>query len=1141
MKNLFLKPRRGRAVFRGTSDNRLFRSMVEHAGDAIVLVDARCIVRYENSAASAMFGYRPEDIENRSAFDFVIAEDRARAEEAFSDLVSGASTTRRLRLQVRHADGSLRTAQVTASTHPGSRRKTHVVVNIRDVSTEVEQNRRIADEELRFRTLVGSVEDVVFLLDRDGRYTGAYGRWLERAGMTEGTFLGKTVREIFGPDEAAVHEKSIERALQGKPETYEWAYHGPEGTRTMQTTLSPIMGEGGATSALVGVGRDITEHRNLSEDMRLMSAALEQAPACVVVTDREGAIQYVNPRFVELSGYRLEEVLGKNPRMLQSGLTPHQVYRSLWAELVAGRTWAGEFCNKKKSGELYWESAVIAPVVAQDGTVTHYVAVKQDITQQKKAELAAEESHRRFQKAFQSSPIPMVLSTLEDGRVLEANQAALWTLGFTNDDLSGRTTVDAAMWPSVEARMKIMRHVRQEGSIQDVVLHVRRRDGREIELLASFDRMDMGGEDCVLVHLLDMTEQRRAEQAVKESEANYRMMFQGNPQPMWAYEVDTLQFLAVNDAAVHSYGYSAEEFLRMKSTDLLPEEDAARMQGRLVNGSRGVDEVGVWRHRKKDGSIVDAQITSHAMYFDGSRARVEIVQDVTERLRTERSLQRSEDRLRRLFEDTPVGIVVADGNGLISSCNGAFARMFGYSSPEEVRGIDLRKFQTTEGTIDQMLHRAKEAQLIQNEEFMLAKRDGKPIDVLANIVGRFDEHAHCVGIQAYFIDESAQKALERQLIHAQKMESLGTLAGGIAHDFNNVLGIIFAHLSLLPLTIGQSEKFSAAIDAMSKASERGAGLVRQLMTFARMNEPARELVRVVDIIDEIASLLRETFPKVITFERTIEGPSPVINADPTQMHQILLNLCVNARDAMVPCGGTIRIHTCSWSGPELSHRLPEAEGGDYAEITVSDTGCGIGEDVIPRIFEPFFSTKPKGRGTGLGLSTVYGIVKAHHGFIDVESTVGKGTKFHLFLPATPLPSSGPVTPPPKTEIPHGKETLLLVDDEESLREAFRAVLESRGYRVLCASDGEEAIHIFSEHAHSINLVLTDFGLPRRSGLEVVAHVKKIDPSVKVIVVTGYLDAEQRAQLRDLKVDAIMMKPTKPGQVVQQVRTLFDRP
>ena len=437
------------------------------------------------------------------------------------------------------------------------------------------------------------------------------------------------------------------------------------------------------------------------------------------------------------------------------------------------------------------------------------------------------------------------------------------------------------------------------------------------------------------------------------------------------------------------------------------------------------------------------------------------------------------------------------------------------------------------------MDRIRRDRTIEDLPLDLLRTDGTPISILASITGRFDDTGELIGTQGYIVDDTQRRNLERQLFQAQKMDSLGTLAGGIAHDFNNILGILFAHLSLLPLTLGQPERFTAAIEAMSKASERGASLVRQLLSFARLNEPARELIRASEVIDELAGLLRETFPRVITFERVSDGTLPVIHADPTQMHQILLNLCVNARDAMMPGGGSIQIHTKTWSALELMARLPEARGGDYAEISVTDTGSGISEEVLARIFDPFYSTKPKGRGTGLGLSTVYGIVKSHNGFVDVESTLGKGTTFHIFLPAAPLSGLNKKIERPKVEVKRGSETLLLVDDEESLREALRQILENRGYKVITAADGEEAIGLFTKHADAIQLVITDYGLPRRSGYDVVEQIKRKNPNVKVVIVTGFLDSDQRAGLADLKVDAILMKPVRPDQIARRVREIFD--
>jgi PAS domain S-box-containing protein len=1114
--------------------------VIDSISEPALLLNSRFAVMHTNQAGADLFECSPASLVGHDFPNLFGLEASTSIRDLLRGLMARKCLIARFNANLIRQDGKVKSVEViafaTALPHTPSR----VVISLKDATAATLKRQEILDDRERLRGLVDSIDDVLFTLDMGGRFTGVFGRWLEQAGWTASTLLGRSAREIVGPENADALERAIQEVLRGRSATYEWNYRIKGADRTVQTTLSPIYDKESRVTAIVGVGRDITAIRRLLDEIQLTSTALEQSPESVIIADRDANIQYVNPTFVHLTGYQLEEVLGKNPRFLQSGLTPRSTYESMWKALTNGRSWSGQLCNRKKSGELYWEQAVIAPITNEHGEVTHYVGTKQDITQLKQAQAESEQASLRFRTAFHGSPIPMILSTIGDGQTLEANEAALRTLAIESMDEVGLGQVDKLLWPSRKSRAKVMQLLVQKGHVDDVIIQVTRADGKAIELLASFNRMMIGSLECVLAHLLDLTEQRRLEHAVRESEASYRAMFESNPQPMWVYDSDTLQFLAVNNAAVRLYGYSREEFLDMTLVDIRPSGEVPRFLEEITFHREPMQDEGVWVHRKKNGELLHVRISSHGATFEGAHARVVLAQDVTAQVLAEDALKKSEQRYRRLFEETTSAVFVSMADGRLIDCNPAFIRLFGFLSRDHALQAHLPDVFLTGQSYADLVNRLTAERIIQNTQLEMRRLDGATITVIASLSASYDDAGRLSGIQAYLVDDTNRRVLERQLTQLQKMESLGTLASGIAHDFNNVLGIILAHIALVPLSIGQKDRLNTVLDAMSKATDRGASLVRQLMTFARMNEPSREMVRTGEIAQELVALIRETFPKIITIDFTSDGPPPVIYADPTQFHQVLLNLCVNARDAISSNGGTISIHLRSWAGAEVRRRLPEATGADYAEIRISDNGCGMDPTTLSRIFEPFFTTKPKGRGTGLGLSTVYGIVKSHDGFIEVESEVGKGTTFHLFFPATPLPGFLTSSVREESVVASGKGRILLIEDEESLREAVKGVFESRGFSVLTAADGEEAVRVFDEHLGEIDVVITDSGLPRRSGMEVVRNIKARKPGMKVLVVTGFLEPDQRRQLRELGVESIIMKPVKPDRVVQEVMSLLQQ-
>jgi two-component system cell cycle sensor histidine kinase/response regulator CckA len=388
-------------------------------------------------------------------------------------------------------------------------------------------------------------------------------------------------------------------------------------------------------------------------------------------------------------------------------------------------------------------------------------------------------------------------------------------------------------------------------------------------------------------------------------------------------------------------------------------------------------------------------------------------------------------------------------------------------------------------------------------------------------------------------DITERKRLQHQLFQAQKVQSIGTLAGGIAHDFNNILGIILGYSSLLENKEIPPQKISESINAITKAGERGAALVRQILTFAHQTDISLEAMSVPDLVHEVQSMLTEMFPKIITIGEDIPRDLPLINADHSQMHQVLLNLCVNARDAM-PNGGRILIEGIEVPGETLKQQFPTAVNDRYIRISVSDTGIGMDAATKSQIFDPFFTTKEQGKGTGLGLSVVYGVIQSHHGFIDVDTEPGRGTTFNVYLPI--FQSYGEYTKTRDETADKsitGNETILIVEDETLLREMVMPLIESYGYTVLIAHDGLEALEVYAKHRKEIAVVFTDMGLPKMTGIEEFMKLKEIDPHVKVIFSSGFLSQDDKSELFKKGAKGFIQKPYKPDEVLNTIRKVLD--
>jgi two-component system, cell cycle sensor histidine kinase and response regulator CckA len=469
-------------------------------------------------------------------------------------------------------------------------------------------------------------------------------------------------------------------------------------------------------------------------------------------------------------------------------------------------------------------------------------------------------------------------------------------------------------------------------------------------------------------------------------------------------------------------------------------------------------------------------------------------------------------------------VAITDQTGQITYVNDKFCEISKYSR-EELLGQDHRLVNSAyhpKEFIRNIWETISNGKVWRGEIRNRAK-DGTIYWVDTTIVPFLDAHGKPYQYVAIRYDITEQKRIENQLLRAQRMESIGTLAGGIAHDFNNILSPILMATEMLQM--GDFDKETKRwLAIIRENSERGADLVKQVLTFARGMEGERIMVQVKHIIKDLVKVLKQTLPKSINVRSELDPDLWIIRADPTQIHQVLMNLCINARDAM-PLGGTLVLTAENVKLDENYARVHiDAKPGEYLMLSVSDTGAGIAAEIQDRIFDPFFTTKEMGKGTGLGLATALTIVRSHGGFINVYSDVGRGTKFSIYIPTVQLEESSKKTIQIGS-MPRGAgELILVVDDEENIREITRVTLEKFGYRVLTATDGTDAMAIYALQSREIGLILTDIAMPYMDGTALVRAVRKIDPTSKIVAMSGLMNSEQTAELQSLNVNAFLSKP-----------------
>ncbi len=511
---------------------------------------------------------------------------------------------------------------------------------------------------------------------------------------------------------------------------------------------------------------------------------------------------------------------------------------------------------------------------------------------------------------------------------------------------------------------------------------------------------------------------------------------------------------------------------------------------------------------------------------DLSAANEMLHKEIAEKHQAEEAIRRSEERLRAFIEESKDAILTSTPDGRLLDINPAGVELFGYSDREEALQTSIREFYVDHADRDKFLAQMKQHGFVKNFELPLKRKDGKEIQIVESATAVRDEHGAITAFRRIMRDVTDLKRIERQLFQAQKMESIGTLAGGLAHDFNNILGGIMGYATLMKLKTAADHPFFSYIETIEKGAVRAAELTSQLLAFSRGGKFQIRPVAVNVVIADTLKLLARTIDKSIQIRTTQQEPLPAVEGDAGQLQQLLMNLCVNARDAM-PTGGILSVVSQSEKiSEEYLAKYSYARPGEYIIISVADTGVGMDQETRERIFEPFFTTKEPGKGTGLGLAMVYGIVKNHGGWVHVYSEPGSGTIFKVYLPA--CAKAAVEVRADQSQVCFGSETILVVDDEEIIRSTLKATLESFSYRVLLAHNGVQALKLYAEYKDEIDLVLLDIVMPIMGGAETLDKLKEINPKVKVLLSSGYSESGQAQAIIDRGVRGFIQKPYQIG-------------
>lgn len=643
------------------------------------------------------------------------------------------------------------------------------------------------------------------------------------------------------------------------------------------------------------------------------------------------------------------------------------------------------------------------------------------------------------------------------------------------------------------------------------------------------------------------TERKRAEEVLRESEQKYRNLVERANDGITIIQDGIVKY--VNPRLAEMWGGTVEGFIGTLFTDYVHPDELPKVVDRYKRRMAGEEVIPIYETvlKRRDGSRVYVELNAGIITYYGKLADLVIIRDLMERRRAEEALRESKERYHRITEaitDYIYTVLVQDGRPHETIHGPACVAVTGYAA-EEFKGdpylwinmVHEEDRKALEEQVAGILSGVKVGPL----EHRIIRKDGVLRWVRNTPVPHYDSQGRLLSYDGLIQDiterkeqEAREEELKQQLGQAERLASIGTLAGGIAHHFNNLLTGMMGHTELLLMDTDRSAPRYASLQWIMDAGRRAADLVKKLLTFSRQEKYLPTAMNLNTAVDDAIALLRRTLPEHIAFEVKSSPDLRRVLADPVQMEQILMNLCVNARDAM-PEGGTLTVETANvMLSEEDCQPYPGREPGAYVRLSVADTGVGMDQEIQQRIFDPFFTTKGVGEGTGLGLSTVYGIVQDHKGIIDLQSRAGVGTVFRVYLPAMEEEAEE-TGPQEEIAVPGGSETILLVEDEETVLNVGREALEHFGYRVYTARDGEEGLSVYRAHRDEIALVISDAVMPKMGARELLSRLRELDPKVKMLVMSGYR--------RDTEMEGIVgfiRKPYHLSELLNQVREVLDR-
>ncbi len=765
-----------------------------------------------------------------------------------------------------------------------------------------------------------------------------------------------------------------------------------------------------------------------------------------------------------------------------------------------------------------------------------------DITDRKLAEEALRESEERYRSLVENSLSAIILYRQE--KILFANKRFFDIFRYKSNDLR-HLLVDDILAPEVTAQVAELRRKRLAGEIEQTAAYEskgKRKDGVIFDMEIFVSVVSCQGDLCCMAFLSDISDRKQAEQALRESEERFRNVYNTAPLAFVVWDRDT-RVTDWNKEAEEVFGWSKEEIIGHNFFDfLIPAKDRPHVEevvDTLLKGELSSHTVN--DNLTKEGQIITCEWNNSPLHDDDGNVIgvISLALDITERRKAEEALKESEKRYRTVLEANPDPVIVYDIEGNVVYFNPVFEQVFGWTLEERInKKMDVFVPEDNWPETEMMINKVLAGERFSGIETRRYTKNGNMIPVSVSGSIYKDQGGKPFYTVVNLRDISEQKKLESQLQQAQKMEAIGTLAGGIAHDFNNILGIIIGNTELAIDDVPEGNPARYNLEEIKTAGLRAKDVIRQLLSFSRYTQYEYKPLKIAPIIKESLRFLRASIPTTIEIRQNISDDCDTILANPTQIHQVMINLGTNAAHAMQEKGGLLEvmIDNVRLSDRDISF-APDLRAGKYVKLKVSDTGKGMEPKVQNRIFDPYFTTKNVGKGTGMGLFVIHGIVKEYKGAIKVESKPGKGSTFTLYFPAI----EGETIPEIRKfeELPTGNENIMFVDDEASITKMSKEILHRLGYQVESKTNPIDALKLFRAEPSKFDLVIVDMTMPQMTGDALAREILTIRYDIPIILCTGFSEKIDKKMAKEIGIKSFLTKPIVRGEIANVVRQILD--